>query len=407
MAMPMRSAKQPGSGEEGYVLLGVLFLVVVMLIWLAVAAPKVATEIRRDKELELYHRGMQYTRAIRMYYKKFQRYPTSLDQLENSNNIRFLRKRYNDPFTGKPDWRLIHVGEAKVQQTGLFGQPAGVAGAGGTGVSGAGNSGFGGQSASGFNSSGQGFSNSGGSSFGGSSGSSFGNSFGSSGGSSFGGSSGSSFGGSSGGSSFGGSSGSSFGNGGQTGSAPPPADPSSGNGTTGSSNGTSGSGFGNTGSSTGGPTGLGTSSLNSSSGSPIGSTGPIVGVASIVTRESIREFKKQKHYNEWEFVYNPQADLGGLGGNTGAGVLPQNGVNPSNSFGSSFGNSGTGAGGNSGFGNSFGNSGSNNNGNGSNNNGSNGNPPGNPPGTPVNGNPPTDPNNPNQPPPNQVNPAPQ
>ena len=82
-----------------------LFLVVVVLIMLAMAAPKIATSIKRDKELELYHRGMQYTRAIKLYYKKFGHYPTSLDQLENTNNIRFLRKRYKDPFTGKPDWR--------------------------------------------------------------------------------------------------------------------------------------------------------------------------------------------------------------------------------------------------------------------------------------------------------------
>ena len=121
------------ASEDGFVLIGVLFLVVVVLIMLAMAAPKIATSIKRDKELELYHRGMQYTRAIKLYYKKFGHYPTTLDQLENTNNIRFLRKRYKDPFTGKPDWRLIHVGEAKVLPTGLFGQPLGVAGAGNTG----------------------------------------------------------------------------------------------------------------------------------------------------------------------------------------------------------------------------------------------------------------------------------
>src|SRR5271170_8472803 len=154
------------ASEDGFVLIGVLFLVVVVLIMLAMAAPKIATSIKRDKELELYHRGMQYTRAIKLYYKKFGNYPTTLDQLENTNNIRFLRKKYNDPFTGKPDWRLIHVGEAKVAPTGLFGQPLGVAGAGNT----AGNNG---QTGSGFgsntNNGGSGFgsnTNNGGSSFG-------------------------------------------------------------------------------------------------------------------------------------------------------------------------------------------------------------------------------------------------
>src|SRR5271154_6689042 len=119
--MRIAANRNPQTGEEGYILIGVLFLVVVLLIGLAIAAPKIATQIRRDKELELYHRGMQYTRAIKLYYKKFGHYPTTLDQLENTNNIRFLRKRYKDPFTGKPDWRLIHYGEPlKAQPTGLF-----------------------------------------------------------------------------------------------------------------------------------------------------------------------------------------------------------------------------------------------------------------------------------------------
>src|SRR5271155_6211644 len=128
--MRTAASQKAQTGEDGYILIGVLFLVVVLLIGLAIAAPKIATQIRRDKELEMYHRGMQYTRAIRLYYKKFNAYPISLDQLENTNNIKFLRKRYKDPFTGKADWRLIHVGEPlKAQPMGFFGQPLGVAGA--------------------------------------------------------------------------------------------------------------------------------------------------------------------------------------------------------------------------------------------------------------------------------------
>jgi len=64
------------------------------------------------------HRGVQYSRAIRAYYKKFGRYPVSLENLENTNQQRFLRKRYKDPLTGK-EFRLLHFGEAKLSLNGM------------------------------------------------------------------------------------------------------------------------------------------------------------------------------------------------------------------------------------------------------------------------------------------------
>jgi len=59
------------------------------------------------------HRGVQYSRAVRRYYKKFGRYPARLEELENTNNMRFLRKRYKDPISGK-DFKLLHVGEVQM-----------------------------------------------------------------------------------------------------------------------------------------------------------------------------------------------------------------------------------------------------------------------------------------------------
>src|SRR5882757_2338173 len=109
--------------EGGYLLLTVLVMVFLMLLALSVAAPKVAKEIQRDKEREALERGLQYRRAIQLYYKKFGAYPANIKQLEKTNEIRFLRKRYTDPITGKDDWRLIHMGEAKVPPLGFFGQP--------------------------------------------------------------------------------------------------------------------------------------------------------------------------------------------------------------------------------------------------------------------------------------------
>jgi type II secretory pathway pseudopilin PulG len=87
-----------------------------MLIALAAVAPRIGTQIKRDREGELVHRGNAYVRAIQLYYRKFQRFPANIEQLENTNNLRFLRRRFPDPITGKEEWRLIHFGQAKPKQ---------------------------------------------------------------------------------------------------------------------------------------------------------------------------------------------------------------------------------------------------------------------------------------------------
>ena len=118
------AAGQTGArNQDGFLLLGVLFMTLLILLALSLAAPKMAEEVRRDKEAETIHRGQQYARAIRMFYTKYGRYPSKVDDLIKTQDQRFLRKRYLDPMTGKDDWRIIHLGEAKVGPMGFFGQP--------------------------------------------------------------------------------------------------------------------------------------------------------------------------------------------------------------------------------------------------------------------------------------------
>lgn len=123
MSYSVTRARRESDPEAGYVLLGTIFLSIILLVSLAIAAPKMAMEIQRDKDLETIHRGEQYKRAIQLYYRQFGRYPTSIDQLVNSNQIRFLRKRYADPITGKDDWKPVIYGQAHVRPLGFFGQP--------------------------------------------------------------------------------------------------------------------------------------------------------------------------------------------------------------------------------------------------------------------------------------------
>ena len=277
-------------------LVAVIFMLFLLILSLSIALPKVREDIQRDRDVETMHRGKQYVRAIQLYYRKFNTYPPNIDALVKTNNIRFLRKRYLDPTTGKDDWKPIMLGQNKTPTAmGFFGQPLAGVPLGGTGPSGG--NGLNGTNTSGGN------------------GSAFGN------GSSFGGGSNSGNSSSFGGSTF------SFG---------------SNNSTSGTSQ-TNG-GTANSGSTTGGDaTDSGSSSSGSGSTTGVGN-GPTFGGAGIIgfspasPKQSILIFKKKNHYNEWEFTYNPLSDQQMVsGGNTGTIGQPASGTN--NPFGS---NSGTG-----------------------------------------------------------------
>jgi type II secretory pathway pseudopilin PulG len=262
-----------GSGEDGYILIAVLFMVAMVLILLSIAAPKVAADIERDREVELMHRGHQFERAIKLYYKKFGAYPPNMEALEKSNEIRFLRKRYIDPATGKSEWHLIHFGENKAPTAmGFFGQPLG--GVGGSTLAGTGPGGMGQSAVT----------------------SVFGNNT----------------------------------NGaGNAGQSVGQSDPNAGN-TGNAANGVSGTPTDPNASNTaGGGTNTGSSIFGSSSSTGNNQTfggGGFIGVESTSPKATILEYKKKKHFNEWEFVYDPQADRIMIGGNAGAIGSPMSGA---------------------------------------------------------------------------------
>jgi hypothetical protein len=274
-------------GEEGYVMLLAIFFLALMVLSLSIAVPQVIKSLQRDKDLETYHRGMQYRRAIQLYYRKFHAYPPNVDALVNTNNIRFLRKKYIDPMTGKDDWKPVLFGQNKTPTAmGFFGQPlagnastiAGIGpsgGAGMVGLPGVTSLGGSGSSNSGsiFSSSGTDSSNS---------------------------------------STTGG-----------TGS----------NGSTDNSGGTSSGGPGGSGS---GSSGSGSSS-DQSSGQTFGGAG-IIGFSPASSKQSILVYKKKNHYNEWEFTYDPISDMQMMGGGN-TGMIGQPASSTSSPVGSSpFGN---------------------------------------------------------------------
>ena len=136
--------------EDGYLLLSVLLLMAFMIIAATIEAPQMVQQMKRDREEEMIHRGTEYARAIKKYYKKFGRYPANLEQLDNTNQIRFLRKRYKDPLTKDGKWKLLNYGDIQTllnanapgtpaaalgaQGQGAFGQPNAISSVSSTGT---------------------------------------------------------------------------------------------------------------------------------------------------------------------------------------------------------------------------------------------------------------------------------
>jgi len=101
--------------ERGFGLLLVVCLVTLMLIGAMAIAPNILTAGRREKEKEMIWRGKQYARGVKLYRRKLNHFPTSLEDLTKPKigSIRFMRQAYKDPMNSKDgSWRLIYVGPA-------------------------------------------------------------------------------------------------------------------------------------------------------------------------------------------------------------------------------------------------------------------------------------------------------
>jgi hypothetical protein len=101
--------------ERGFALLVVIFLLTVFFVATLAVAPNILTEGRREKEKEMIWRGKQYTRGVKLYYRKMGKFPTSLDDLTKPKlgSLRFMRQAYKDPMNKEDgSWRFIYVGPA-------------------------------------------------------------------------------------------------------------------------------------------------------------------------------------------------------------------------------------------------------------------------------------------------------
>src|SRR6202051_2896330 len=266
------------NGSRGYMMITLMLGFALIAIGLLAVLPEIGQQIRRDREEDMRHRGTAYMRAIQHFYKKNGRYPSRLEELENTNNIRYLRKRYKDPINRDPEtgkereFKLLHMTDVNLSNGPVLAQLAGAQGQAGLQGQGGLNGAQGRQGALGGALQGA----------------------------------------------LGGLAGQMGGlqqqtdlNGSNTNlnpSANSDTDSNSNSSESSSTNGNSGSG--------------------SSSGfnGPTFGGGPILGVASTSKEKSIRVFFQKNHYKDWLFIYMPMVDRGGLlTGPVNPGMPPTNG----------------------------------------------------------------------------------
>jgi len=108
--------KKKSGSEQGFTYLSLLFIIVLMGLAASVTGQVWSKAAQREKEAELLFRGAEIRRAIGDYYQSSpgaKSYPKTLEDLVKDTRYpgtkRYLRRIYEDPFTGKPDWVVIEV----------------------------------------------------------------------------------------------------------------------------------------------------------------------------------------------------------------------------------------------------------------------------------------------------------
>ena len=125
---PIQSAMFRRQQDGGYLLLAILLMMAFMIIAATIEAPRLVQQMKRDREEEMIHRGTEYARAIKKFYKKTGRYPATLDDLDKGQ-VRYLRKRYKDPLAKDGKWKLLNYGDIQsLLNNNAPGTPAGALG---------------------------------------------------------------------------------------------------------------------------------------------------------------------------------------------------------------------------------------------------------------------------------------
>lgn len=103
--------------NRGYILLGVLVLLIVAGYTLAEAGARWSDKAKREREQELLKVGETIRKAIGNYYNQtpgvIKQYPPNLEALLLDNRFpepkRYLRQLYKDPITQRDGWGIVEA----------------------------------------------------------------------------------------------------------------------------------------------------------------------------------------------------------------------------------------------------------------------------------------------------------
>lgn len=95
-------------GPGGYTLVALLVGMTVASVLIASVLPLASAQAQREREAELIFRGLQYAEGIRIFRRRFGRYPNSLKELVEAKP-RSVRKLWKDPMTEDGEWGIVSL----------------------------------------------------------------------------------------------------------------------------------------------------------------------------------------------------------------------------------------------------------------------------------------------------------
>ena len=97
----------PHAKSRGYTLSVLLIMMVALGVFMVRAHLYAPTQLNREREAELIHRGEHLARGIAMYRQKTGRFPISLTEVD-ALRPRVIGQIYKDPMTESGEWNFIY-----------------------------------------------------------------------------------------------------------------------------------------------------------------------------------------------------------------------------------------------------------------------------------------------------------